>query len=67
MSTAQQIQSEINKTSGWYLALGVVLLIGGIAGLLYPMYAGLGVTILVGWLLILGGVMYLFNSLLAGP
>ena len=61
---ARQIQGEINKASGWYMALGVVLLLGGVAGLLYPTYAGLGLTVLVGWLLIIGGAMYLFNSLL---
>lgn len=62
---AREIQGEINKASGWYRALGAVLLLGGVAGILYPTYAGLGVTILVGWLLIIGGAMYLFNSLLA--
>lgn len=62
---ARKIQREINKASGWYMALGVVLLLGGIAGILYPTYAGLGLTVLVGWLLIISGAMYLFNSLLA--
>jgi uncharacterized membrane protein HdeD (DUF308 family) len=40
----------------WYIAAAVLFIVLGIFGIIEPGVAGLGVTLLVGWLLIFGGV-----------
>ena len=62
---AGQLMGEIKRASGWYIALGVVLVIGGLFAVLRPLAAGFVVTAVVGWLLIISGFMYLLNSFLA--
>lgn len=56
---------EVKKASGWYIAFGVVLLIGGIAAVARPLHAGLTVAIVVGWILLLSGIMGLVQALAA--
>lgn len=44
-------------SSGWSLALGILLLIAGIASLLFPVVAAVAATLYVGWFaLIAGGI-----------
>ena len=56
---------EVKKASGWYIAFGVVLLIGGIAAVARPLHAGLTVALVVGWILLLSGIMGLVQALAA--
>jgi uncharacterized membrane protein HdeD (DUF308 family) len=44
------------RITGWYLAAAVLFILLGIFAIIHPAVAGLGVTVLVGWLLIFGGV-----------
>jgi len=44
---------------GWSIVLSVLLVLAGILAIVLPPIAGLGVTILVGWLLIFSGVAHL--------
>ena len=60
-----EIQGEIKRASGWYIALGIVLIVGGTFAVLRPLAAGYTLTIVVGWLLIFGGGMFLINSFMA--
>jgi uncharacterized membrane protein HdeD (DUF308 family) len=46
------------KITHWYLASAVLLIVLGIFGIVEPGLAGLGVTLLVGWLLVMGAVMH---------
>ena len=41
--------------SGWFMALAVVFIILGFMAIVEPVVAGLAVTVLVGWMLMLGG------------
>jgi uncharacterized membrane protein HdeD (DUF308 family) len=44
------------RITGWYIAAAVLFIALGIFGIVEPGVAGLGVTLLVGWLLIFGAV-----------
>jgi uncharacterized membrane protein HdeD (DUF308 family) len=46
------------KITHWYLAAAVLFIVLGIFGIVEPGLAGLGVTLLVGWLLVMGAVMH---------
>lgn len=59
------IRGEIKRASGWYIALGAVMILGGMFAVLRPLAAGYAFTVVVGWLLIFGGAMYLVNSFMA--
>ena len=54
------------RASGWLIAVAVVFIILGMIAIVEPGVAGLAVTILVGWLLILGGVTHLVTSFSGG-
>jgi uncharacterized membrane protein HdeD (DUF308 family) len=56
----------IKKASGWFIAMAVVFIILGIVAIVEPGVAGLAVTILVGWLLVVGGVAHLIAAFSGG-
>ena len=64
-SIAQSLAAKIKSSYGWYVALGVALIVAGIAGIVYPAYAGLALTTLVGVLFLVAGGMYLVNAFMA--
>ena len=62
---AHTLAIEINKTSKWYVALGALLIIAGIAMIVFPLYSGVAVTTVVGAALAITGALYLLNSFMA--
>ena len=44
------------KSIGWSIALSIFLILAGIAAILLPPIMGLGVTLYIGWLLLLSGI-----------
>ena len=48
----------IKKAGGWLIAIGVLFIILGIMAIAEPLVAGLAIAFVVGWLLIIGGVMH---------
>jgi uncharacterized membrane protein HdeD (DUF308 family) len=54
------------KITGWYIAAAVFLILLGIFGIVEPGLAGLGVTLLVGWILIGGAVMHFMAAFKGG-
>lgn len=68
-SSVQGLQGPLpakTKTAGWYIATGVLLIVLGVFAIVEPITAGLGVTVLVGWLLIFGGVAHLIGACAGG-
>ena len=49
----------INKTSGWGIAIAVLMSVLGILAIAWPYMAAIAVTRLVGWLLIFGGITHI--------
>jgi uncharacterized membrane protein HdeD (DUF308 family) len=56
----------LKKITNWYLAAAVVLIVLGIFGIAEPGLAGLGVTLLIGWLLVIGAVMHFMAAFKGG-
>jgi uncharacterized membrane protein HdeD (DUF308 family) len=56
----------VEKASGWFTAMAVVLIILGMMAIIEPMVAGLAVTVLVGWILIVAGVTHVVGAFGAG-
>jgi len=54
------------KVTGWYIAAAVLFIVLGIFGIVEPGVAGLGVTLLVGWLLLIGAVFHFIAAFKGG-
>ncbi|MFE5913019.1 HdeD family acid-resistance protein [Streptomyces wedmorensis] len=54
---------KLNRSFGWLAALGVLLVIGGLVGLVYTGLATLTSMLLFGWLLLIGGVVGLLQAI----
>ena len=58
--------TTIKKVSGWFIAMAVLFIILGFLAIAEPAIAGLAVTLLVGWLLIVGGIVHLIAAFSGG-
>lgn len=54
------------KITGWYITTAVLFILLGAFAVVEPAAAGLGVTVLVGWMLIFGGVAHLIGACAGG-
>jgi uncharacterized membrane protein HdeD (DUF308 family) len=54
------------RITGWYIAAAVLFIVLGMFAIIEPGVAGLGVTLLVGWLLIIGGVAHVLAAFKGG-
>ena len=44
----------VKKATGWFIAMAALFILLGMFSIAEPFLAGLGVTLLVGWLLVIG-------------
>jgi uncharacterized membrane protein HdeD (DUF308 family) len=58
--------SMAKKITGWYIAAAVLFILLGIFGIVEPGVASLGVTLLVGWLLLIGAVFHFIAAFKGG-
>lgn len=56
----------IKKATGWFIAIAVVFILLGMFAIAEPWIAGLGVTLLVGWLLVFGAVAHFISAFKGG-
>ncbi|MGB8295335.1 MAG: HdeD family acid-resistance protein [Polyangia bacterium] len=56
------LDPEINRGVKWSIALSVLMIAAGVLAIISPHASGIAVTILVGWLLVLGGGAHLAYS-----
>ncbi|MFF7177764.1 DUF308 domain-containing protein [Streptomyces sp. NPDC008121] len=54
---------RLNRSFGWLVLLGVLLVLGGIVGLIYTGVATLTSMLLFGWLLLIGGFVGLLHAI----
>jgi uncharacterized membrane protein HdeD (DUF308 family) len=47
---------------GWFLALGIVLIVAGLAAIAFPLMGTIAAKILLGWLFLIGGVMMIVHA-----
>lgn len=57
--------AKLSRGFGWLAALGVILVLAGLVGLIYTGVATLTSMILFGWLLLIGGVVGLLHAVQA--
>lgn len=57
--------AKLSRGFGWLAALGVILVVAGVVGLLYTGVATLTSMLLFGWLLLIGGVVGLLHAVQA--
>ncbi len=60
-TTAGRI-GEIRQHTGWFIAIGVIFLIGGAFAIAMPLIATITVALVVGWALIFVGVLQLVHA-----
>ena len=59
MSTTSSLGAVAKESVGWSIGLSVLMLLAGILAILIPPVAGIGVLLVVAWLLIFSGVAHL--------
>jgi uncharacterized membrane protein HdeD (DUF308 family) len=59
MSSIPSVSALAHKSIGWSIFLSVLLILAGLFAIFIPVISGLGVTIFIGWLLIISGVTHL--------
>ena len=62
----KQATETIAKHSGWFLGLGILLVVIGSLGIIFPFIATLAAEIFFGWLLFIGGIFRLVQAFRTG-
>ncbi len=52
----EAVRDTVKRHSLWYLLQGMLLIVGGILAIIYPLVSSVAVVVLLGWLLILSGI-----------
>jgi uncharacterized membrane protein HdeD (DUF308 family) len=53
---------NVGQHSGWFIALGVVFIVGGVIALALPFMASVAAALVVGWVLLLVGIATLIHA-----
>lgn len=56
-------QAMMPKMNGWYLAMGIFLVIAGIAALVSPIATTAVTNVFIGWFLVFGGIVQFFAAI----
>lgn len=54
--------SEVRRHTGWFIALGILFIIGGVLAVAMPLLASITVAIVVGWALIVLGIVQIVQA-----
>ena len=52
----EAMRETVKRYSLWYLVEGILLVVTGVFAIIYPFFSAVAVIVLLGWLLILSGV-----------
>lgn len=55
-------RGTLKKASGWAIAWAVLLILAGFVMICLPFFAGLGIAVVVGWLLVISGIFHLIEA-----
>ena len=66
MATAGPVLKAARRFSGWLIVAAILFIVLGVFAIIEPALAGVGVALLVGWLLILGGVSHFVSAFEGG-
>ena len=62
LEVMRMAKAEIAEHRSWFIALGVLLIVLGIAAIAFPLLSTIATKIFLGWLFIIGGVSQLVHS-----
>jgi len=57
-----EVSQAVREKRGWFIALGIILILVGSAAILSPHIATLSTSILVGWFLVIGGIAQVIHA-----
>lgn len=57
-----QTRKHISEKWGWFLALGIVLIVVGLAAIVWPFPATIATKVVLGWLFLVGGVFMVIHA-----
>lgn len=62
MDTPSQspVVRQVSSIAGWSVGIAVLVILAGLLAIILPVVAGVAVTLLVGWVLLLVGLLHLF-------
>jgi uncharacterized membrane protein HdeD (DUF308 family) len=63
---AQAFTTDVQRATTWSIVLSVLMIIAGILAIASPWWAGIALTVLVGWLLLFSGVLHLVYAFRGG-
>ena len=66
MATEGSPLGTAKRFTGWYIVAAILFIILGMLAIIEPYVAGLGVAILVGWLLVFGGIAHFVMAFQGG-
>ena len=57
-----ETKALISEKWGWFLALGIGLIIAGVAAIAFPFISTIAAKIMLGWLFLIGGVLMFVHA-----
>lgn len=63
---AAEVEAQIAEHWVWYLILGIVLLLGGMAAIAFPFLSTVAAKLALGWIFLFAGVMTVVHAFSAG-
>ena len=60
-----KLSERLGTFGTWMIALGVALVAGGVLALAHPLYTGIGLSMMIGWILLFAAVLYGVGGLTA--
>ena len=52
----EAMRQTVKRHSLWYLIQGALMMLGGFLALVYPLFSSVALTVIIGWLLIISGI-----------
>ena len=61
-SAIEAARAQIKQNWGWFLALGIVFVLAGLAAIAFPLLSTIATKIALGWIFLAGGVLMILHA-----
>lgn len=61
-SAIEATRAQIQKNWGWFLALGIVFVLAGLAAIAFPLLSTIAAKVALGWIFLAGGVLMILHA-----
>jgi uncharacterized membrane protein HdeD (DUF308 family) len=61
-SAIEVARAQVKRNWGWFLALGIVCVLAGIAAIAFPLVSTIAAKVALGWIFLAGGVLMIIHS-----